>query len=118
MGGGIRRRIQIPLYLFALQVHNNHIVGGQLIIFHAGGLDDKEAGFPIDTGNIAPGEYHQAVGGKHLIGFAYLFLQFFKHGSLSFSSSMRKQGKRGTMRFPCSISTGEKPLSERGFPYG
>ena len=41
MSGGVGRRVQITLDLFSLQVHNYHVLRLQLIVIHAGGLNDK-----------------------------------------------------------------------------
>ena len=79
MGGGIRGGVQLTLHLVAVEVNDYHILRTELVIVHSGRLDNEQAGFPVDPGDIAPGKHYQPVGRKLQIGFPYLFLKFFQH---------------------------------------
>ena len=79
VGLGVGGGIQLALHLVALQVHNHHVAGGELIVIHAAGLDDKQALLPVDAGDIAPGIGDQPPFGQLHIGKIYFLFQFFQH---------------------------------------
>ena len=79
MGLGIAAGVQVALHNVAIQIQNHQHVRGQLVVLHTAGLDDDEALFPVDTGDIAPGVGDQIPAGQLHVGFVNLFLQFFKH---------------------------------------
>ena len=75
----VGRRVQRALDLFAFQVDHDHILRAQLLIRHAGRLDDEQTLLAIDAGDVAPRKHNQPVLGQEHIGFINLLLQGFKH---------------------------------------
>ena len=75
--------------LAGLKTHEDDIVGGHLVIFHARGLDGDEAARAVDGGDVAPGEGDKIVLRQLQIGLQNLFFQCFEHSVLPFLRRQR-----------------------------
>ena len=73
IGGGVI----LSFHFITIQIHNDHIFRGQLVIIHAAGLNGKQSAFSVDFTYVSPCKGNQAVPGKKHIGFVYSFFQFF-----------------------------------------
>ena len=94
VGLGVGRRIQLAVHHIALQVEDNHHIRGQILIIHAGGLDDDEALFPVDTGHITPGIGDKVALGQFHIGLIHGLLELFQHGDHPpFARGLRRPGR-------------------------
>ena len=49
MGLGIGRGIEVSFNPVSIEIQHNQIVGGQLLVFDAGRLDDDQSLFPVNT---------------------------------------------------------------------
>ena len=79
MGLGVGGGVQLALDLVAFQVHDHQILGPELVVLHAGGLDDEQALLAVDAADVAPGVGDEAVAGQLHIGLKDCFLQFLEH---------------------------------------
>ena len=78
VGVGVGGGVPLALHLFAgADVHQHHVLGGELVVLHAAGLDGHNAALPVDAADVAPGEGHQMVGGQQHIGLIHLLFQLF-----------------------------------------
>ena len=75
----IRGRAVASFYFITVQIHHNHILRCQLIIFHAAWLNDKQPAFSVDSADVAPGKSHQTISRQIHVRFIYCFFEFFQH---------------------------------------
>ena len=79
VGPGVGGRVQRPLHLSAIQVHDHQVLRLQILVVHSRGLDDEEPLLPVDAADVAPGVGHQIPAGQLHIGLIYLDFQFLQH---------------------------------------
>ena len=79
VGGGV----QLALDALALEIHDHHVLGPQLLILHAGGLDNEKTALPVDAADVAPGVGDQPAAGQLHIRLVDLALEFFQHSASS-----------------------------------
>ena len=84
----IRGRTVASFYFIAVQIHHNHILRRQLIIFHTAWLNDKQPAFSVNSADVAPGKGHQTIPGQIHVRFIYCFFEFFQHRFLPFSAAI------------------------------
>jgi hypothetical protein len=87
----------MPLHHATIQIHHHHIVGGHTVILHAGGFDNHQPFFAVDTADIAPSKGDQPVAGQHQIRLQHLLFQYFQHSELT---SISTRDRSGTGRVP------------------
>ena len=59
--GGIARRAQIPFHDFSVEVDDDHIALGHVVVGDPARLDDDEAAFTIDLADVPPCKEHELV---------------------------------------------------------
>ena len=59
--GRIRRRAEIPLHHFAVQIDDDHVARLHAVVLDARGLDDDEPRLSIDGGDVPPRKEHEFV---------------------------------------------------------
>ena len=74
VGRGLIAILQGPA---RFHIHRHHHFAGQFFIGHAAGLDDENAPFPVQLGNVSPGVNHQSPSGQLQIRLAAHFLELF-----------------------------------------
>ena len=74
VGVRIRGGVPFALHFFpGTDIHQHHILRGELFILHAAGLDGHDAAFPVDPTDVAPSEGDQVVLGQQQVGAVDLF---------------------------------------------
>jgi hypothetical protein len=61
-----------------VEIGDDHLLGANLVVVDAGGLDDDEALVAIDTGGIAKGLQDEASTNEFEVGFKDFFAQTLK----------------------------------------
>ncbi len=72
IGGGAEVAFDDP----AVEVGDDHVLGAEVVVVDAGGLDDDEALFAIDAGGVAEGVEDEAALDELEVGFEDLFAEF------------------------------------------
>ena len=79
----VRRRVargaEFALHHFAVEVDDNHVVRGHVVIRDPAGFDDDEPAFTIDLADVAPRKEHEFVLYEVEVCLQYFLLQFFQH---------------------------------------
>ena len=82
MGLGVGGGVEGALDDLAVQGEDHQLVGGQILVGHAGGLDDHQPFLPVDAGHVAPRVGDKAPAGQFHVGLIDGLFQRFKHKSL------------------------------------
>ena len=82
MGLGVGGGVEVSFDHLAVQGDHDQLAGGQVLIGHAGGLDDHQPLFPVDAGYIAPRIGDKAAAGQFHVGLIDGLFEKFQHKSL------------------------------------
>ena len=77
MGLRVAAGVEVALDLVAVQIQHDKHFGRQVVVFHAGGLDDEQSLLPVDARHIAPSIGHEPPPGQLHVGLVDLLFEFF-----------------------------------------
>ena len=68
MGRGVGRGTKYPLHHFPVEIEQDQVVGCELLVLDAAGLDGEDAAGPVDHADIAKGQVGQPQLGQSAVG--------------------------------------------------
>jgi hypothetical protein len=81
VGGGLEGAVDD----FAVEVGDDHVLGAEVVVVDAGGLDDDEALLTVDAGGVAEGVEDEAAADEFEVGFEDLGAEIFEEHEFAFA---------------------------------